>query len=109
MPKSDTPKVKKKPGNPGDFRGAREDFLMSRLEEYVTASKTKKTPDFWPGLFKDYWARFHWTLTLKQEPADTDVYPSDDALTDAQKEAKAATQTKMKRVWAAPVAARALC
>ncbi|KAF8171736.1 hypothetical protein K438DRAFT_1773036 [Mycena galopus ATCC 62051] len=68
-----------------------------KIEAYLAASKAKKTKTFYQGLFKQYWAKFHWSLPLKQEPSPTDVYPTDDALTPAQEVQKAETQTKMKQ------------
>ncbi|KAF8137967.1 hypothetical protein K438DRAFT_1786184 [Mycena galopus ATCC 62051] len=41
MAKDDPPKVKQKPGNKGDFHGAREEFWVSQVAVYLAASKAK--------------------------------------------------------------------
>ncbi|KAJ7915946.1 hypothetical protein B0H13DRAFT_2323814 [Mycena leptocephala] len=72
--------VKKKPGNKGDFLGMRLTFLLSRLDDYLAASKVGQTRLWWPKLMKDYWEKFHWRLELTQEPVEGDVWPPDDVL-----------------------------
>ncbi|KAF8124661.1 hypothetical protein K438DRAFT_2002558 [Mycena galopus ATCC 62051] len=96
MAPGNPPKVKKKLGNRGDFHGSREEFLMSKMSAYLAASKAKEVPAFWPGLFAEYWKKFHWTLPLDTEPAPTDVYPDDTALTAAQTDKKTEVQTTIK-------------
>ncbi|KAJ6469552.1 hypothetical protein C8R47DRAFT_1222890 [Mycena vitilis] len=59
---------KKKPGNKGDFHGAREEFLWSNMEDYLTASREGKTRAFWPILGSAYWKKFDWRLELDEDP-----------------------------------------
>lgn len=63
----------KKRGNPGDFHGRRETFLISREAEYNRMSATRKTREFWPKLFFDYFKRFDWRTPLKEEPKEEDM------------------------------------
>ncbi|KAJ7231230.1 hypothetical protein C8J57DRAFT_1533846 [Mycena rebaudengoi] len=62
---SDAPK---KRGNKGDFHGQHEEFLISRLDDYLEVSKKKTTPVFFSKLFFNYWLRFPWTLAIDEEP-----------------------------------------
>ncbi|KAF8184375.1 hypothetical protein K438DRAFT_1766448 [Mycena galopus ATCC 62051] len=68
-------KLKKKRGQASDFKGARLEFLTSKIPEYLAAGKRRgkevKTdgfPVFWPQLFAEYWRRFPWDLPLDKEP-----------------------------------------
>ncbi|KAJ7086001.1 hypothetical protein B0H15DRAFT_801655 [Mycena belliarum] len=90
----------KKRGSKGDFHGGREEFLLSKLEEYATASKARQLAAFWAALWADYWPRFHWTLALDEEP--TDPAPVDGALShvEAERKAKVIRDTKQKiKTW----------
>ncbi|KAJ7430393.1 hypothetical protein B0H11DRAFT_2263571, partial [Mycena galericulata] len=73
-------KVKKKPGNKGDFSGQREKFLLEKLDDYMDYSKRGKTREWWPILFNEYWAKFDWRLGLDVEP-DANPTPPDANLT----------------------------
>ncbi|KAJ7022891.1 hypothetical protein C8F04DRAFT_1272085 [Mycena alexandri] len=63
---------KKKPGNKGDFRGMREDFLTCQLPEYFKKSKQGKVREFWGPLLQTYWQLFPWRLELDQDPDPED-------------------------------------
>ncbi|KAJ6450444.1 hypothetical protein C8R47DRAFT_1230259 [Mycena vitilis] len=93
--------VPRKRGNQGDIHGKREEFLMSRLEEYRAKSAKKQTQAWWPDVFRAYWASFPWRLSLSQEPGTNEEIPDDKDLSDAEKVAKAKilddTEAKIKR------------
>lgn len=97
------PKERKKPGNKGDFHGAREEFLVSQLPGYLAASKISKTRDFWPALFKDWFQRFDWRLDLGDEPAPTDLWLPDSKITTEEFIEKGKRQNKLKEVGAGPL------
>jgi hypothetical protein len=89
-------KVKKKPGNKGDFQGLRLQFLEGQLNDYLAASKVGQTRLWWPKLMKSYWEKFHWRLDLTQEPVAGDVWPPDSLLSaaDVLKKTKTMEDTK---------------
>ncbi|KAJ7430404.1 hypothetical protein FB451DRAFT_1199099 [Mycena latifolia] len=86
--------ARRKPGNKGDFRGAWLEFLNSKVDEYVTASKEKTTRDFFRGLMTDYWSRFHWTLPLDVEPEGR--APDDGEMSEAELKEKEKAMDSMK-------------
>ncbi|KAJ7801208.1 hypothetical protein B0H14DRAFT_3489898 [Mycena olivaceomarginata] len=71
-----TMRRRKKRGQPSVFKGARFDFLTSKIPLYIDASKKKSGKEakteglapFWADLFKEYWERFPWDLPLDQDP-----------------------------------------
>ncbi|KAF9487012.1 hypothetical protein BDN71DRAFT_1514395 [Pleurotus eryngii] len=89
-------KEKKKHGNQGDFHGQQLEFLEANLPNHQRVSKEGKVrPWFNDVLFPEYWAKFHWSLPLEKEPSPSDVYPGNDSLTKAQKDAKETTMKAM--------------
>lgn len=101
MPKTQTknaaPGAKKKPGNRGDFHGAREVFLTSQLPEYFKKSKQKKTREFWPGLMDKYFQLFPWRLDLEQDP-DPEDGVLNEVLSKEEVELKMEKMSKIKSV-----------
>ncbi|KAJ6463768.1 hypothetical protein C8R47DRAFT_1224924 [Mycena vitilis] len=94
-------KIRKKPGNKGDFHGQREAFLRLSMDEYWAASKKGKTRRFWPVLFAQYWSKFDWHLALNEEPGDRvlDATAKLSKEEEARKE-KVVTETKHKiKTW----------
>ncbi|KAJ7610376.1 hypothetical protein FB45DRAFT_1021778 [Roridomyces roridus] len=93
--KGKAPGEKGKPGNQGDFKGARLEFLNSWIPRYNTMSKNKDgtikcggaSPMF-PELLAAYLAKFPWRLALDVEP------PSD--LTDLAREPTTPEEVKAK-------------
>ncbi|KAJ7161805.1 hypothetical protein C8R43DRAFT_1123523 [Mycena crocata] len=85
---SKEPKVKKKPGNPGDFQGSREALLLSLWPEYVKASKNKQLAKFWQVVWEKFFGQFDWRLDLKEEPDPTAVRPSDTNLSPEEEKRK---------------------
>lgn len=73
---SDDDAPKRKRGQASNFKGARFEFLTSKIPEYIAASqkksgkeaKTEGLAAFWPQLFAEYWALFPWNLPLDQDP-----------------------------------------
>ncbi|KAK7052698.1 hypothetical protein R3P38DRAFT_3173012 [Favolaschia claudopus] len=57
-----------KRGNPGDFRGARREWLQSRVADYCKASDDRTTRTFWKKLLAEYWAEFPWDLPMNEDP-----------------------------------------
>ncbi|KAJ6480747.1 hypothetical protein C8R47DRAFT_1218593 [Mycena vitilis] len=97
-PPTTAPAAKKKPGNKGDFHGKREEYLVGKMDEYLSYSKKGKTRDFYPLLFKTYWAMFNWRLPLNEDPSPGDQFPPDATkLTQEESDAKSKTQTQTQR------------
>jgi hypothetical protein len=88
---------KQKPGNKGDFRGMREDFLVSKLPEYFAKSKEGKTRKFWPELMAEYWRMFPWRLPLNVDPEPEDG-PMHEVLSLDEVEQKTANEKAIKAV-----------
>ncbi|KAJ7312230.1 hypothetical protein DFH08DRAFT_822266 [Mycena albidolilacea] len=73
---SDDNAPQKKCGQPSIFKGARFDFLTSKIPEYIDTSKKKSGKEakteglapFWADLFEEYWEHFPWDLPLDQDP-----------------------------------------
>ncbi|KAJ7606917.1 hypothetical protein FB45DRAFT_1040638 [Roridomyces roridus] len=97
----------KKRGNKGNFHGQRLEFLRSRIDDYLSASAARKMPGnrsaletFWRQLCSQYWRKFPWRLSLKEEP-DEDapgVEEKDEDLSEEDRDKKAQIQTDMKVV-----------
>lgn len=66
-------KPAKKRGNPGDFQGQRAEFLESYQAKYAEKSRSKTTPELWRELFPAYWAKFHWSLPLTEDPSEPEI------------------------------------
>ncbi|KAK7055631.1 hypothetical protein R3P38DRAFT_3170305 [Favolaschia claudopus] len=66
--KKDSDDAPQKRGNPGDFRGARREWLQSRVADYCKASDDRTTRDFWKRLLAEYWAKFPWDLPMNEDP-----------------------------------------
>lgn len=60
----------KKHGKPSDFQGRRHEYLNAAIPEYISASKSNRTGEFWNDTFAGYWAAFPWRLPLAQDPED---------------------------------------
>jgi hypothetical protein len=73
-------KVKKKPGNKGDFLGLRLEFLLSRLDDYLATSTVGQMRLWWPKLMNEYWCKFNWRLDRNEEPVDGTDYPPNQGL-----------------------------
>ncbi|KAJ7511760.1 hypothetical protein B0H11DRAFT_2214638 [Mycena galericulata] len=91
---------RKKPGNRGDFHGARETFLNSQMPEYARYSRDGKTRQFWPGLFKEYWAKFPWRIPLTVDPDEDTVVDNSASSAEAEEKAKVTQDvTKKIKTW----------
>ncbi len=88
---------KKKPGNKGDFHGAREVYLRSQLAEYFKKSKQRKTREFWAPMMDGYFELFPWRLSLNEEP-DVEGGVEKEVLSPADVDLKIATVAKIKAV-----------
>jgi hypothetical protein len=96
----------KKPGNKGDFHGVHLEYLLSRLEEYLTTSKVGQTRVWWPKLMKEYWEKFHWHLNLAEEPVEGDVSRPDNALSAADALLKTKRMEDIKQVSSSRICGR---
>jgi hypothetical protein len=70
------PTDKKRPGNPGNFRGKRLEFLLGQEEELLKSSGGKTDTAFYNSLFSAYWKLFSWRLKLIEDLPDG-VLPPD--------------------------------
>ncbi|KAJ7734407.1 hypothetical protein B0H16DRAFT_1731756 [Mycena metata] len=53
---------------PFTFTGAREIFLRERTPAFFEAFTKGKLPEFWRGVFEDYWRYFPWRLPIDLDP-----------------------------------------
>ncbi|KAF8212567.1 hypothetical protein K438DRAFT_1751012 [Mycena galopus ATCC 62051] len=66
---------RKKRGQESHFKGARLQFMTEQVPAYIAASKKKGTKEFktegltafWSEFFDEYWKKFPWRLSLKEE------------------------------------------
>ena len=83
-----------KPGHPGSFSEGR----LTLFEEYqsdfnkLTKMARNSQNQFWASFFNVYWARFPYTVPLKEEPSpSTLLVPDESAFTDEQRAQKGKT------------------
>lgn len=84
--KADTSE-KKRPGNPGNFRGPRLDFLLAQ-EETLMSSGGKTDAAFFNSLFSAYWALFSWRLKLTEDLPEDELPPATDEILSEEDETK---------------------
>ncbi|KAL0945682.1 hypothetical protein HGRIS_014833 [Hohenbuehelia grisea] len=101
--KSFVDKQKRKPGNQGDFRGRRFEFLNAQLPAYSTASAAKTVTSFYRDtLFPAYFRKFPYRYGIDQEPPEDieDQPVEDDSKLSIQerKDKSEAMQSIMKKI-----------
>ena len=59
-----------KPGNRGNFLGARASFIDDYYDAYLEAKSGKRKTQraFWKTFFSEWWKKFHWQLPLDVDP-----------------------------------------
>ncbi|KAJ8453748.1 hypothetical protein ONZ51_g13424 [Trametes cubensis] len=80
-----------KPGNPGSFSEGRLALFEEYQPEFNKLTKLARTSqnEFWSKFLQVYWARFPYTVPLREEPSDsTWPLPNEDAFTDKEREEK---------------------
>ena len=76
---------RRKPGNRGNFHGARARFIDEHWDEFLdTRNAPRKVQrQFWTSFFHKWWQTFHWSLPLDTDPdPDAPPPPPEDENTD---------------------------